>query len=113
MSGSGWFGAIAVAVAAAVLAVPTMTARQRWRRLARDRRSGPAHAVRPATEPTRVARARVVGRARALRPGSAAWWPVAAAVVGLPVGAVAGVVGGVAVAAYAVTTVVIARLWLR
>jgi tight adherence protein B len=41
-----------------------------------------------------------------------AWWS-AAAVIGLPVAAVAGVAAGLAVAAYAVTTVVIARRRLR
>ena len=113
MTASGWVGSGAVAVAAVVLAVPAMTARRRWRRLARGRRSGPAHAVRPATAATRAATAKAIGPAGALRLGSSAWWPAAAAVVGLPVAAVAGVTAGLAVAAYAVTTVVIARRRLR
>jgi len=113
MSASGWVGAVVIAVAAAVLAVPTASARRRWRRLARGHRSGPAHAGHPGAATPRP-KAKGVGPGGLLHRGSSAWWPAAAAVLaGLPVAVLTGVAGGLAVAAYAATAAVVARRRLR
>jgi tight adherence protein B len=113
MTASGWVGAVAVAGAAAILAGPTMSARRRWRRLARNLGSGPAHAnatrsVGPRRGATRGGAAGWLGQDSAWR-----WSGIAGTLAGLPAAVLLGAPGGLAAGAYAALGVVVTRRRLR